>query len=89
MSKIAILAEFWEFLRYRKKYWLAPIIIMLVALSALMGSLRCSFRPEALGFKGTRRWTLYRHPPEAVNETQRSMLTQTSHLPDLHRLSVS
>jgi hypothetical protein len=36
MSKIGILAEFWEFLKYRKKYWLAPIIIMLVALSALI-----------------------------------------------------
>jgi len=36
MSKLTILAEFWEFLRYRKKYWLAPIIIMLVLLSALI-----------------------------------------------------
>ncbi len=36
MSKLEILAEFWEFLKYRKKYWLAPIIIMLVLLSALI-----------------------------------------------------
>jgi hypothetical protein len=36
MSKIGILAEFWQFLRYRKKYWLAPIIIVLVLLSALI-----------------------------------------------------
>ena len=36
MSKLGILAEFWEFLRYRKKYWLAPIIIVLVLLSALI-----------------------------------------------------
>lgn len=36
MSKIGILVEFWEFLRYRKKYWLTPIIVMLVLLSALI-----------------------------------------------------
>lgn len=36
MSKLGILAEFWEFLRHRKKYWLAPIIIMLLLLSALI-----------------------------------------------------
>ena len=36
MSKIRILAEFWEFLKYRKKYWLTPIIVMLVLLSALI-----------------------------------------------------
>ena len=36
MSKIGILMEFWEFLKYRKKYWLAPIIIMLALLSALI-----------------------------------------------------
>ncbi|MBW1743761.1 MAG: hypothetical protein JRJ47_10090 [Deltaproteobacteria bacterium] len=36
MSKLGILVEFWEFLRYRKKYWLAPIIIMLLFLSALI-----------------------------------------------------
>ena len=36
MSKLEILVEFWEFLKYRKKYWLAPIIVMLVLLSALI-----------------------------------------------------
>ena len=36
MSKLGIMIEFWEFLRYRKKYWLAPIIIMLVLLSGLI-----------------------------------------------------
>jgi len=30
MSKISILAEFWEFLRVRKKWLLAPIIIVLL-----------------------------------------------------------
>ena len=36
MSKIAIASEFWQFLRIRKKYWLLPIIFMLLALGALM-----------------------------------------------------
>ncbi|MCK5160368.1 MAG: hypothetical protein KAQ99_02220 [Candidatus Aureabacteria bacterium] len=30
MSKIAILKELWEFLKVRKKWWLLPIVIMLV-----------------------------------------------------------
>ena len=36
MSKLSILKEFWEFLKVRKRYWLAPIIIILVSLSLLM-----------------------------------------------------
>lgn len=36
MSKIAIVAEFWEFLKVRKKWWLAPIVILLVLLSFLI-----------------------------------------------------
>jgi hypothetical protein len=36
MGKISILREFWEFLRVRKKWWLAPIIIFLVLLGALI-----------------------------------------------------
>jgi hypothetical protein len=36
MSKLSILAEFWQFLRVRKKYWLAPIIIMLVLFGLLI-----------------------------------------------------
>ena len=36
MSKIEIVKEFWEFLRVRKKFWLAPIIIILLGLSLLM-----------------------------------------------------
>ena len=32
MSKIAIFKEFWDFIKMRKRYWLAPIIIMLVVL---------------------------------------------------------
>ncbi len=36
MGKVRILAEFWRFLRVRKKYWLAPIVIVLVLLSLLI-----------------------------------------------------
>jgi len=36
MSKISIIFEFWDFLRVRKKYWLAPIVICLVLIGALL-----------------------------------------------------
>lgn len=36
MSKLSILAELWQFLRVRKKWWLTPIIIFLVLLGALI-----------------------------------------------------
>ncbi|MCK4546646.1 MAG: hypothetical protein KAW17_04305 [Candidatus Eisenbacteria sp.] len=36
MGKLALMAEFWQFLKYRKKWWLAPIIIVLVLLGALL-----------------------------------------------------
>lgn len=36
MSKLRILGEFWEFLKVRKKYWLAPIVIVLVLLSVII-----------------------------------------------------
>ena len=36
MSKVGILTEFWRFLRVRKKYWLAPIVVVLVVLSLLI-----------------------------------------------------
>ena len=36
MSKLAIYKELWEFMKVRKKWWLAPIIIMLVLLGALI-----------------------------------------------------
>jgi hypothetical protein len=29
--------EFWDFLKVRKKWWLAPIVIFLVLLGALIG----------------------------------------------------
>lgn len=31
-----IIAEFWDFLRARKKWWLAPIIIVMVLVGALL-----------------------------------------------------
>lgn len=36
MGKAYILGEFWRFLRVRKKYWLAPIVFVLVLLSLLI-----------------------------------------------------
>jgi len=36
MSKLTIVAEFWRFLRVRKKYWLAPIMMFLLILAALI-----------------------------------------------------
>ena len=36
MGKISILREFWNFLRIRKKFWLAPIVIILLLLSLLI-----------------------------------------------------
>ncbi|HEX2963881.1 MAG: DUF5989 family protein [Bacteroidota bacterium] len=36
MSKISVLGELWSFLRVRKKWWLAPIVILLVLLGGLI-----------------------------------------------------
>ena len=36
MSKIAIIREFWEFIKVRKKWWLTPILVMLLLLGALI-----------------------------------------------------
>ncbi len=36
MSKLAIVAQLWKFLRIRKKFWLFPIVLMLVAVGALL-----------------------------------------------------
>ncbi len=35
MSKIGLLKELWDFLKVRKRFWLAPIIIIFVLLSLL------------------------------------------------------
>ena len=36
MSKVSILSEFWEFLKVRKKWWLAPIFFFLVLFGTLI-----------------------------------------------------
>ena len=36
MSKLSIAIELWQYLKMRKKYWLLPIVLMLLALGALM-----------------------------------------------------
>ncbi|MEM1055469.1 MAG: DUF5989 family protein [Bacteroidota bacterium] len=36
MSKLRILGEFWRFLRERKKFWLAPIVVVLVLLGLVV-----------------------------------------------------
>jgi len=35
-AKLPILKEFWSFLRVRKKWWLAPIVILLLILGLLL-----------------------------------------------------
>ena len=36
MGKLSIFREFWDFLKVRKKWWLMPIIVVLVLLGALI-----------------------------------------------------
>lgn len=36
MAKTSIIKEFWDFVKVRKRYWLAPIIIVLLLLSLLV-----------------------------------------------------
>ena len=35
-SKLSILGKFWEFLKTRKKWWLGPIIFILLLMSLLI-----------------------------------------------------
>ena len=35
-SKLSILTEFWDFLKTRKKWWLGPIIFILLLMSLLI-----------------------------------------------------
>ena len=35
-GKLSILTEFWRFLRVRKKWWLAPIVILLLTLGLIL-----------------------------------------------------
>lgn len=36
MTKLSIIKELWEFLRARKKWWLAPIVLFLVLVGTLL-----------------------------------------------------
>ncbi len=36
MGKFSMLKEFWDFLKVRKKWWLTPIVIVLLLLGALI-----------------------------------------------------
>lgn len=36
MSKISIVSELWAFMKVRKKFWLAPIIVLLLLLGLLI-----------------------------------------------------
>jgi hypothetical protein len=36
MSKLSIFAEIWAFMRVRKKFWLLPLILMIVLLGLIL-----------------------------------------------------
>ena len=36
MGKLSILKEFWDFLKVRKKWWLTPIVVVMILLGALI-----------------------------------------------------
>lgn len=36
MGNQSIISEFWEFLKYRKRYWLLPIVLVLLLFGALI-----------------------------------------------------
>ena len=36
MGKLSILKEIWEFIKFKKKYWLVPIVITLLLLGLLL-----------------------------------------------------
>ncbi|MCA9410649.1 MAG: hypothetical protein KC940_15590 [Candidatus Omnitrophica bacterium] len=36
MSRQTILTEYWEFLKYQKKFWLVPVVAILVFMGVLL-----------------------------------------------------
>lgn len=36
MSKLSILSEVWEFIKHKKRYWLIPIIVVLLLVGTLL-----------------------------------------------------
>ena len=42
MFKAQVLVEFWQFLKYNKKYWLLPIVIVLVLVGFILVAAKSS-----------------------------------------------
>ena len=36
MGRMSVITEFWEFLKYRKKLWLLPLVLILLLLGAVI-----------------------------------------------------
>lgn len=36
MGRMSVMTEFWEFLRYRKKFWLLPLVVILLLLGVVI-----------------------------------------------------
>lgn len=36
MAKLSILKEIWDFIKHKKRYWLVPIILILVLIGLLL-----------------------------------------------------
>lgn len=36
MSRLAVISDLWGFLRYRKKFWLLPMVTVLLVLGVLL-----------------------------------------------------
>lgn len=36
MGRMSVIRELWEFLRYRKKFWLLPIVLILLLLGLVI-----------------------------------------------------
>ena len=36
MGRMSVISEFWEFLRHRKKFWLLPLVVILLLLGVVI-----------------------------------------------------
>ena len=36
MSRLSVVLEFWDFLKHRKKYWLLPLVLILLILGVVI-----------------------------------------------------
>jgi hypothetical protein len=36
MSKFSLIAEFWDFMKVRKKWWLLPLVLVMVLVGTLL-----------------------------------------------------